>query len=74
MPYNAEHSPSSVADIFQREWQCMEGVLFKQDSYQDKCMHSVIWEDNCIIPHQNAIVALIIDLKPYKSPTYSHSF
>ena len=35
-----------------------------QDSYQGKCVLSGIWEDNCIMAHQNAtgepIVPLII--------------
>ena len=46
-----------------------------QDSYQGKCVHSGIWEDNCIMAHQNAtrepIVALTIDSQPYELPAYS---
>ena len=46
-----------------------------QDSYQGRCIHSGIWEDNCILAHQNAtrepIVALTIDSQPYELPAYS---
>ena len=53
----------------------MKGMVIMQYSYQSKCVHSGIWEDKCIMAHQNAmrepIFALIIDLQPCQSLAYS---
>ena len=59
---------STLWTTFQSECQCMKGVVFMQDGYQGKSVLSGIWEDNCIMAHQNAkrepIFADVVDLQP----------